>query len=150
MSTLFPDAVLLSIPKTGNAWTGWLKRTNHAGHLIGTAELFDHLGVSIPGKTLQIEVKSSIVVPACLYLFSVMSLEGRDRRMVYRLEVCPTQKRSHNGPLPIYGPHEHEAGCEALAVADASVNCDSWDNCVAWFLARTKISCADITNPFNP
>lgn len=141
---------LLAQPKLAVRWTGWQPRGNHAGHLIGTAELLELNGTTIPGVTLQIEVKAAVVAPRCLYLFSIMRLAQRDRRPIYQLEVAPADKRTHNGPEPIYGPHEHVSNTEPTAVNDASVNCESWDDCLRWFLTRTGVTPFQTTNPFQP
>lgn len=138
---------MLHATKTAVRWTGWQPRVNHAGHLVGTAELLDGNGITIPGLTVQIEIKSPVVVVSCLYLFSIMQLKGRERRRVYQLEVTPQGKRTHNGPTPLYGPHEHVGVLEPVSIQHPSVNCDDWDGCMSWFFTRTSIVPFDPLNP---
>jgi hypothetical protein len=80
-------AQLLQEKKFAKNWSGICPKENHRGLLIDTAILFDEDGISIPGMTLQIEFRVPTVVDDCL-----------------KLEVCPTDKLSHNGEEPIYGP----------------------------------------------
>jgi hypothetical protein len=114
---------------------------------MGVAELIDGAGVTMPGLTVQIEIKSPIVAVSCFFLLSIMRLAGRERRPVYQLEVTPNGRRSHNGRIPIYGPHEHVGALEPVAVAHAGVNCDDWNGCLSWFFTRTSILPFDVPNP---
>ena len=148
--TLTTLHALLARPKSVTSWSGWLPRGNHAGHLIGTAALVDASGVTIPGLTMQLEVKAPVIAIACLYLFSIMQLQGRDRSRVYQLEVAPAGKRTHRGLTTIHGPHEHLLSEEPTPVIATGVNCDSWDECAAWFLLRTSIVAPTLPNPFKP
>jgi len=138
---------MLNAPKTALRWSGWQPRMNHAGHLIGVADLVDAAGITLPGLTVQIEIKAPILVVSCLYLFSIMQLAGKERRPVYQLEVTPAGKRSHNGLVPLYGPHEHVGALEPVSVNHPSVNCDDWDGCLGWFFTRTSILPFDPSNP---
>jgi hypothetical protein len=142
-------SALLTQPKTAVSWSGWSPRTNHVGHLIGTAALVDSSGITIPGLTMQLEVKEHIVAKSCFYLFSLMQLRGRDRARVYQLEVGPANRRTHNGLVTIHGPHEHLLSEEPTPITDPGVDCDSWDECAAWFLLRTSIVAPSLPNPFK-
>lgn len=141
---------LLSQPKTVVSWSGWSPRSNHVGHLLGTAALVDSAGITIPGLTMQLEVKAPVVFTSCLFLFTLMRLRGKDRSRLYQLEVAPAGKRTHNGATAVYGPHEHLLSQEPIPVSDPGVNCDSWDDCAAWFLLRTSIVAPSLPNPFKP
>lgn len=141
---------LLSIPKSAVRWTGWVPRSNHAGTLVGTAELVDSNSIAIPGVTLQLEVKEAVAVNSCLYLFSVMHFSRHLRSRIYQLEVAPEGKRTHNGASPIYGPHEHKGSSEATAVRHPDVHCESWGRCVTWFLTRVSVAPFALSNPFEP
>lgn len=141
---------LLIRPKRTGVWSGWEHRSNHAGHMIGTAALLEQDGTTIPGITLQVEIKAPVVAVSCLYLFSIMQLAGRERRRLYQLEVSPSIRRSHMGIAPIYGPHEHVGDTEASPVTDPNVHCDQWDGSVAWFFLRTSITPFHLPHPTTP
>lgn len=141
---------LLARPKLAGRWSGWERRSNHAGHVISTAELFELDGTTIPGVTVQFEVKAPVVALSCLFLLSVMQLTGRDRRRIFQLEVCPPSKRSHNGPIPLYGPHEHVGNLDPSPVTTPDVNCENWSGSTNWFLLRTGIAPFPIQSPTEP
>ncbi len=79
---------MLGTPKQALRWSGFKPSSNHAGHLVGVAELVDAGGVTLPGYTLQIEIKAPVVTARCLYLFSIMRLHQRQRLRAYQLEVA--------------------------------------------------------------
>lgn len=140
-------AALLAQPKQVLQWRGLARRNNHAGHLMGVGDLADINGITIPGLTMQIELKAPIDAARCLFLFSLMLLQARERRRIYQLEVCPQNKRSHNGKEgPVYGPHEH-IGQGVFPVADPKVSCDNWAGALQWFFAKTHITPFDIQDP---
>ncbi len=139
--------MILEMPKTAIRWTGLIKRTNHAGHLIGIAELVDSGGITLPGLTLQIEVKAPIDCERCLYQFSIMRLKNRQRRRFYQLEVAPLGKRTHNGATTLHGPHEHIEENEPIAIDHPDVRCENWAGALAWFFRRTHITHFDIPDP---
>lgn len=142
------DQVLINTAKTAIGWSGFKQRHNHAGHVIGVAELTDMQGVTIPGLTLQIEVKAAADVQRCLYLFSIMQTVKTKRTPAYQLEVAPADKRTHNGVTTIYGPHEHVGrDDEPTAVVNSDVTCDNWDGALLWFFNRVSIVPFPIENP---
>lgn len=138
---------MLSTPKQALGWLGLKSRSNHAGHLLGVAELVDAQGITLPGYTLQIEVKAPVDTARCLYLFSIMRLRHKQRLRVYQLEVAPRSKRTHNGASTIHGPHEHIDDSEPTPVADSSVDCDDWPGSLKWFFSRSGILPFDIQDP---
>lgn len=138
---------MIDIPKQAIRWSGFKQRDNHASHVIGVAELVDAQGITLPGYTLQIEVKAPVDSERCLYLFSIMHLVQRQRVRTYQLEVVPTSKRSHNGLTTIYGPHEHIGQNEPIAVVSPDVNCDNWCASLRWFFNRVSVTPFDIENP---
>lgn len=140
-------AEMLQTPKQVLRWGGLQPRTNHAGHLIGVAELANLQGVTLPGYTLQIEVKSPAVVDRCLHLFSIMRLHARKRFPVYQLEVAPHDKRTHNAIPPIYGPHAHMLDSAPIAVGDPRVDCRKWRDSLQWFFEQTRITPFEIDDP---
>lgn len=141
---------IISRIKKAKSWSGWKTRGNHINHLIGVAEILDAEGISVPGLTVELEVKAAIVADTCLFIFSLMKLRGRERVPVYQLEVASRQKRTHNGLTTIYGPHEHIGSTEPSAISEKAVDCSSWDNCLHWFLARVNLSELTPENPFTP
>jgi hypothetical protein len=70
---------LISQPKSARNWTGFKRRDNHAGHLIGSAILVDAQEITIPGITMEIEVKAPIVTARCLMLFTIRHRDGKRR-----------------------------------------------------------------------
>lgn len=139
---------MIDTPKLAIRWSGFKPRHNHAGHLFGVAELTDASGVTIPGLTLQIEIKAPIETQRCLYLFSLMQLVQKKRVRTYQLEVAPETKRTHNGPVPLYGPHEHTGDDDEPApVASQDVSCDNWHGSLLWFFNRVSVTPFLIENP---
>lgn len=144
-----PDKVqqILQQKKFAKNWTGFRPKESHWGLLVGTAIVFDADEVSIPGMTLQIELRVPTLVDDCLIILSVFQRAGSVRHRAYQLEVCPVDKLSHNGESPIYGPHVHLPNGEVHPVRDAGVDCANWDGVLAWFLSHTKIERFDLDQP---
>ena len=138
---------LISQPKSARNWTGFKLRDNHAGHLIGSAILVDRQEITIPGVTMEIEIKAPIVTTRCLLLFTLRYRDGKRRPRAYQLEVVPSDKRSHNGEVPLYGPHEHILELDAVSIQSPEVHCDNWDGCFEWFLNRVNVSNFEVARP---
>lgn len=130
---------LLAIKKKAHNWSGFVKRENQANYLIGTAQLSDISDVFFPGLTMEIEVKAPIQTERCLFLFTLRQRLPGKRPRIYQLDVCPRDKRSHNGDPVIYGPHEHFFDEDVHAVGDNGVNCDDWHRALDWFLRQANI-----------
>lgn len=125
----------------------WAKRSNHAGHQVCGAPLFDAAGVAIPGLTLGLEVRAPLVAASCLFQFTLFKLLHGHRRRAYQLEVVPAGKVSHRDALQtLHGPHEH-FGEAAFAVQDPAVHCGDWAACYAWFLLRCNLLAPNIAPP---
>ena len=73
---------MIDLPKQALRWSGFKARGNHVGHLVGVAELMDAQGVTMPGYTLQIEIKAPVDTARCLFLFSIMRLHQKKRSRV--------------------------------------------------------------------
>ncbi len=140
---------IIDQPKQALRWSGLKPRPNHAGHLVGVADLVDAQGITLPGYTLQIEIKAPVVTARCLYLFSIMRLHQKQRRRVYQLEVAPRGKRTHNGATTIYGPHEHVGESEPTPVLDSGVDCDNWKGALRWFFNRISVQPFDVEDPLS-
>lgn len=140
--------ILIDMPKLAVGWSGFVARDNHAGHLIGSAQLTDANGVYIAGLTLDIEIKQSAVSDQCLFHFSIRQRRSKLREVVYQLEVAPKAKRTHNGKIPIYGPHQHIGNEEEpIAIDETDVNCGNWDGCVTWFLSKVNVANLQVEKP---
>jgi hypothetical protein len=99
---------LLELPKFCSAKLTWGEKKNHAGLLIATAALDDETGATIPGLTLQLEIKKAILVERFQFELGLFILVKGVRTRVYQLNVTPLDRKSHNDPVnPIYGPHQH-------------------------------------------
>lgn len=130
---------LMALPKLCSASLAWSERDNHVGLLLASAQPEDETGAILPGLTLQFEIKRPIVVDRCLYEFGLFLLEHGVRRRVYQLNVSPSDKRSHNGPLgPMYGPHEH-VGNQVLPIDDPDVACGRPDVAFAYYCCRISL-----------
>lgn len=141
---------MINTPKVAVKWSGFKSRNNHAGHIFGVAELSDAAGITIPGLTLQLEIRAPVEVDRCYFLFSLMQRTAAGRERTYQLEVVPPNKRSHNGRSPIYGPHEHIGPIEEpVAVASLDVSCDNWNNTLLWFFNRVSVTPFAIENPHD-
>lgn len=141
---------MIDTPKQALRWSGFKPRGNHVGHLVGVAELVDAQGITIPGYTLQIEIKAPVDTARCLFLFSVMRLHQKQRLRAYQLEVAPRSKRTHNGEVPIFGPHEHVGDEEPTPITDSSVDCENWAGALRWFFNRVSVQPFDIDDPTLP
>lgn len=141
------DSDVIGKSKIAHNWSGLAVRSNHAGSLIGSAQLAGADGVFLSGITMVVEVKAPIISNECLFLFSIMRLTGKQRMRVYQLEVCPSAKRSHNGDPVLYGPHEHLVNQEPSAIVETSVTCNNWDGCLVWFMRRINLKHFEIARP---
>lgn len=141
---------MIDTPKLALRWSGFKPRGNHVGHLVGVAELVDAHGITIPGYTLQIEIKAPVDAARCLFLFSIMRLHQKQRLRAYQLEVAPRSKRTHNGVTVIYGPHEHVGDEEPTPITDSSVDCENWAGALQWFFNRVSVQPFDIEDPTLP
>lgn len=140
-----PEIVI--IPKSVIQSPAWSPRSNHAGHLVATANLLDSSFVTIPGVTLQLEIKAPVIVESCFYLFSIMRHAAKRRWPVFQLEVAPEGKRTHNGIPPIYGPHLHCGDDEPIKVLDQNVRCGNWSDSLKWFLEQANIASFSMDDP---
>lgn len=145
-----PHAQALAVlagPKFCDTQLSWAERVNHSGHLLATAALEDDTGAILPGLTLQLEVKRPIVADRCLYELGLFLLQNGVRRRIYQLNVCPPDKRSHNGAAgTLHGPHEH-VGDHTAAVTDPTVRCGALGVAFAVFCRRVNLSFSGALNP---
>lgn len=137
------------IPKSVLRPPVWVPRSNHAGHLIAAVNLLDSSFATIPGTTLQLEIKAPIIVDSCFYLFSIMQHADKRRWPVFQLEVAPDHKRTHNGSPSIYGPHLHCGDDAPIPVRDQKVHCGDWTGSLEWFLEQANIAPFSMDDPEN-
>lgn len=98
-------------------------RKNHAGYMSAAVRPEDMFGATIPGLTVELELKTPLLVDACKHIASVYLLRNAVKYRVYQLEVQPAGKRSHNEPgNTLYGPHQH-IGDAALAYDPQKLSC---------------------------
>ncbi|WP_354684414.1 hypothetical protein [Cupriavidus necator] len=98
-------------------------RKNHAGYVSGAARPEDEFGATLPGLTVELELKAPLLVDACKHIVTLFLLKNGVKYRVYQFEVQPPSKRSHNEPgNAIFGPHEHR-GDEVIAYDRAEVHC---------------------------
>lgn len=140
---------MLDLRKQITRWSGWQPRNNHAGHIIGVADLVGPDGVTLPGYTLEIQVKAPVDTDRCLFLFSIMRLHQKQRLRAYQLEVAPHNKCTHRGITVIHGPHEHIDAAEPTAVDAPAVRCDNWAGSLQWFFNRVSVQPFPIENPHH-
>jgi hypothetical protein len=111
--------LLCHIPKFCAANLTWGTKSNQANLLVATSALEDSEGATIPGLTLQLEIKKAIVTTRYQYELGLFKLIKGVRVRAYQLNVTPPDRRSHNGPEGrIYGPHQHFGTKHVDAVAD--------------------------------
>lgn len=144
MPTL-PEIVL--VPKSVLRPPIWVSRNNHVGHMVAVSDLLDASYTTIPGYTIQMEIKAPVIVSSCLYLFSIMRHQAKIRRPVFQLEVAPNDKRTHNGTPPIYGPHLHCGDEEPEPVQHPDVHCGDWAGSLKWFLEQARIEPFSMDDP---
>jgi len=117
----------------------WTSRPNYAGSRVWAAPLADMQGITIPGLTLYMEVRSPIYADACLYLFTLLQRGTPNAPRLYQLEVCPPQKPSHrDAGQQFFGPHEH-VGDEALPLQHEALKCGDWKSGFDWLLGRVNV-----------
>jgi len=133
--------------KWAREWSGFSKKANHRGFVVGTAFLVDASDAAIPGMTLHIQSRVGTISANCLITFSIFQRIDLVRHRTYQLEICPFEKFSHKGVEIIYGPHEHTPDGKVRAVRKRGVNCHDWYGSLAWFLGRTNIEYFDVEQP---
>ncbi|RAQ93318.1 hypothetical protein A4G86_27215 [Burkholderia pseudomallei] len=116
-------------------------RKNHAGYLAAVLRPEDELGGTLPGMTVEVEMKAAMLIDACRTSATLFVLRQGVKWRVHQIEVQPAHKRSHNAPAgPLYGPHEHR-GDEALSLEDVTLSCQTpLSEVFAVFCNRSNIS----------
>lgn len=100
-------------------------RRNHAGYTSASARPDDMFGATIPGLTVELELKAPSLIDACKNIASIYLSRHGVKYRVYQLEVQPAAKRSHNEPgNTLYGPHQHIGDC-ALEYDHSKVSCST-------------------------
>jgi len=95
-------------PKFCAAALHFQQKPNQGNLLIATCALEDDTGATLPGLTLQLEIRRPLIVDRWQFEFGLFLLQDGHRKRVYQLHSSPSDKRSHNAKDgPLYGPHEH-------------------------------------------
>lgn len=130
----------MSVPKFIDSDLKLIARSNHIGHLVAISQPMDEDGAILPGLTVQLEIKSPIIVDRCLFLISLFQLHRGVKLRAYQLEVAPNNKRTHNDKDgPVYGPHEH-VGDLVAPCRDPSLTCSALTSAFAFFCQRINLS----------
>jgi hypothetical protein len=116
-------------------------RKNHAGYVSASTRADDDTGATIPGLTIEIELKAPLLVDVCKHIVSIYLLRGGIKWRVYQIEVQPPGKRSHNEPgNAVYGPHEH-IGDKVAPYAGTPISCaTTLDELFEIFCLKANIS----------
>ncbi len=116
-------------------------RRNHAGYTSASARPDDMFGATIPGLTVELELKAPSLIDACKNIASIYLSRHGVKYRVYQLEVQPAAKRSHNEPgNTLYGPHQHIGDC-ALEYDHSKVSCSTpIDDFFRLFCAEANIT----------
>ncbi|MGE8451753.1 MAG: hypothetical protein ACN6OP_14235 [Pseudomonadales bacterium] len=100
-------------------------RKNHAGYMSAAARPEDLFDATIPGLTVELELKAPLLVDACKNIASLYLLRNGVKYRVYQLEIQPPTKRSHNEPGNVlYGPHQH-IGDQVITYDTAKASCST-------------------------
>lgn len=84
------------------------QKPNQGNLLIATCALDDDTGATLPGLTMQLEIRRPLIVNRWQFEFGLFLLQDGHRKRVYQLHSSPLDHRSHNDKNgAIYGPHEH-------------------------------------------
>jgi len=133
---------IIDLPKFCNQNLVWGTKANQNSFLQATSALDDAEGATIPGLTIQLEVKKPILVATYHFELGLFKLSHNGiRERVYQLNVTPMHRRSHNDKKhPIYGPHIHH-GCDLTFAASKSLGDD--------LNKAFELYCADINLSFT-
>lgn len=132
------DETIISMPKGyADKLAYATKDTNRAFQVIAFRPE-DELGVTIPGVTIEICLRTPQVVDDCKYTFTLFRLDKQRKRRIYQLEVVPRAKKSHNGPPRIYGPHVHRL--DDVTAVNLDLCCKDYQDWLAWFCEQVNLT----------
>lgn len=123
------------------------KPNNKAFHVISFRPE-DEMGATLPGVTIEISLRAPLVVDECKYTFTIFRLTGQRRDRIYQLEVVPRDKKSHNGPPKLYGPHIHIG--ESVHEVKLELSCKDYQDWLSWFCHEINLTLSsDLPSPFG-
>lgn len=124
------------------------KDTNLAFKVLAFRPL-DEDGLTIPGLTVEIHVRVGLTAGRCKYTFTLFRLSKQKKQRIYQLEVVPRDKRSHNGPPRLYGPHEHFGEATVQPVQN-ELGCADYRAWLDFFCERVNLALnAKLPHPFG-
>lgn len=126
----------------------WRPRGNQTNYRVCATTLHDAAGVSVPGMTLQLEVRRPARVGDCYFMFGVYLSTRAGRWRVLQIEVYPANKPSHRCPdgTVLHGPHLHW-GEDGFTIVDTRLHCDDWAGSLAVFTELASISNVNVPPP---
>lgn len=113
------------------------KDTNRAFQVIAFRPE-DEMGVTIPGVTVEICLRTPQAVDDCKYTFTLFRLDKHRKKRIYQLEVVPKEKKSHNGPPRIYGPHVHRL--DSVTSVNIELCCKDYQDWLNWFCEQINLN----------
>lgn len=132
------DDMVIAMAKFYDGEMSYTPKASNKAFQVITFRPEDELGITIPGVTIEICLRTPQVVHDCKYTFTIFRLKGQRKERIYQLEVVPAKKKSHNGPPKIYGPHVHIL--DAVSSVGLDLCCEDYQDWLAWFCAQVNLS----------
>lgn len=144
------DIELIGLPKQYDGVVHAETKATHSAFKVIYFRPLDEDRVSIPGLSIEITIRTGLVVDRCKYTFTLFMLSQRKKHRVYQLEVVPADKRSHNGPPRIYGPHEHYGDSGDVRPVQNSLCCSDYKEWLNLFCQRINLRLSsELPYPFG-
>jgi hypothetical protein len=147
MATAIPGGLseeeVNAIIDRSKAMTGdleWNERPNESLILVAGSNLLDEVGATIPGLTVELFYRRTVVRGEYRYLFTMFQLKGNKKLRAYQIEVVPPEKQSHVEDGEIwFGPHQHFGERAAKFLNGEAVYGNDHEAWFHTFLAVAKI-----------
>lgn len=144
------DHQLIAIPKHYSGKIVFGPKETNSLFKVAAFRPQDELGAAIPGITVDITIRLGVVADRCKYTFTLFQLHNQKKKRVYQLEVVPRDKRSHNGPPRIYGPHEHYGEEGDVRPIQNELCCTDYKLWLDFFCRRINLTlAAELPPPFG-
>lgn len=132
------DEIIISMAKRCADKLVYTTKDNNRAFQLITFRAEDEIGMSIPGVTIEICLRTPQIVDDCKYTFTIFRLVKQRRRRIYQLEVVPRDKKSHNGPPRIYGPHVHQL--DTVTAVNLDLCCKDYHDWLVWFCQQINLT----------
>ncbi|WP_141440117.1 hypothetical protein [Vreelandella titanicae] len=132
------DAEIISAPKSYDGELSYSEKTNNRAFQVISFRPEDEMGITLPGVTIEICLRTPLVIDECKYTFTIFRLKGQKRERIYQLEVVPSEKKSHNGPPKTYGPHVHIG--DSVQEVNIDLCCEDYQDWLAWFCEQVNLT----------